>query len=251
MPLLSPHAIELPSGVLPVDLHDAPAPPAHPMHSPHAVGTAKVHGGTPNPTLIDAGGGGGYYSDGFYDSDYGGYDYAFGDDQSGYDGDYGNYDNQNDDMSDGYTAVDAPGGGGTYTHARTALTSAEAPGYFVYSQSSGNFLYVHTDGSTYQIATGYSGNTIYANNPDAQIDKGLGPLPQGEYTLTAYDNHKGPETIFLAPDPSNNMYGRDNFLIHGDNGQNNHSASEGCIILDRTTRDYIINSGVVRLYVTR
>jgi len=37
-------------------------------------------------------------------------------------------------------------------------------------------------------------------------------------------------TIRLKPDPSNEMYGRDAFLIHGDNST--ESGSQGCIILN-------------------
>jgi hypothetical protein len=38
------------------------------------------------------------------------------------------------------------------------------------------------------------------------------------------------------------MEGRDGFLIHGDNKLGNRSASHGCIILDRVTRQKIADS---------
>jgi len=45
------------------------------------------------------------------------------------------------------------------------------------------------------------------------------------------------------------MNGRSGFLIHGDNSKHNFSASEGCIILSRSTRDAISSSGITRLEV--
>jgi hypothetical protein len=40
----------------------------------------------------------------------------------------------------------------------------------------------------------------------------------------------------LEPDPTNEMFGRGDFLIHGDNSEGNFSASEGCIILAHDVR---------------
>jgi hypothetical protein len=39
------------------------------------------------------------------------------------------------------------------------------------------------------------------------------------------------------------MYGRSAFLIHGDNFQNDRSASSGCIILPRTVRETVWDRG--------
>ena len=47
----------------------------------------------------------------------------------------------------------------------------------------------------------------------------------------------GAATIRLEPDATNEMHGRDGFLIHGDNATND--ASEGCIIVPRATRDQL------------
>jgi hypothetical protein len=54
----------------------------------------------------------------------------------------------------------------------------------------------------------------------------------------------------LTPDPSNEMFGRSAFFIHGDNPQLNHTASDGCIILIRPLRADISNSGDDDLIVT-
>ena len=40
----------------------------------------------------------------------------------------------------------------------------------------------------------------------------------------------------LKPDSSNNMFGRSNFQIHGDNKKGDGSASHGCIILNKGDR---------------
>jgi hypothetical protein len=78
---------------------------------------------------------------------------------------------------------------------------------------------------------------------------GTGPLPQGTYTIgTQQNNTTGsgtslPGSMRLTPDPSNSMYGRAGFLIHGDNSRGNQSASEGCMVLNRNIRTQIGNSG--------
>ena len=44
--------------------------------------------------------------------------------------------------------------------------------------------------------------------------------------------------------------GRSAFLVHGDNSAGNHSASHGCIILNRIVRDRMRRSGDMGLEVT-
>jgi hypothetical protein len=96
------------------------------------------------------------------------------------------------------------------------------------------------------------------NNPydqDIQGEKGkadAGPIPAGTYTIgKMFDNtgKTGPGSMRLTPDAGNEMNGRSGFLIHGDNSKHNFSASEGCIILSRSTRDAISSSGITRLEV--
>ncbi len=91
--------------------------------------------------------------------------------------------------------------------------------------------------------TGYAGRGPCRNEPSAQAIKNAGPLPRGLYTLERVeDNPKtGPFTIVLSPDRRNEMHGRSAFLIHGDDKE--HDASEGCIILDRKTRERVWASG--------
>jgi hypothetical protein len=47
----------------------------------------------------------------------------------------------------------------------------------------------------------------------------------------------------LTPSSKNNMCGWSAFFIHGDNVKHDHSASEGCIVLDGTIRQKIADSG--------
>ena len=57
----------------------------------------------------------------------------------------------------------------------------------------------------------------------------------------------GPQSLPLVPTANNNLFppARDpnSFLMHGDNSRGNQSASQGCIICSRYTRDVINNSG--------
>jgi hypothetical protein len=87
-------------------------------------------------------------------------------------------------------------------------------------------------------ATGYSGNGEGLNNPAMQNAHAVGPLPQGSYTIQPphADPKVGPIAMRLAPAPANEMFGRGDFLIHGDNAQANHTASEGCIVLAHDAR---------------
>jgi RHS repeat-associated protein len=100
-----------------------------------------------------------------------------------------------------------------------------------YSQSGRTFICTNAAGQTYASCTGYSGNGQGLNNPAAQNQPNVGPLPQGSYTVGGTTNRRGPNTRPLIPDPSNNMYGRSGFLLHGDNAAMNNTASEGCIII--------------------
>jgi hypothetical protein len=104
---------------------------------------------------------------------------------------------------------------------------------WTYSQGTGKLF----DPAGKHVATGYSGKGKGKNNCDMQHVKNVGPIPRGLYTIgQAYNSQKvGPFALPLTPDPSNEMFGRSAFLVHGDNKTG--TASEGCIILGRMTRD--------------
>jgi hypothetical protein len=100
-----------------------------------------------------------------------------------------------------------------------------------YQQSSGRLDH---DGVLLLVC--YAGHGAGLNNPAMQDQHDVGPLPLGRYTLTALIDspHTGLSTIILDPDPANRMFGRSGFRIHGDNGNANHTASDGCIIAGHT-----------------
>jgi len=117
-----------------------------------------------------------------------------------------------------------------------------------YSQQSGQLSH---DGEL--IATGYSGIGAGLNNPAAQDQPFVGPLPRGSYgigAVVADGGHLGPFVMPLTPWAVNNMFGRAGFFIHGDNAQLNNTASNGCIILARQWRTMIASSGDTLLTVT-
>jgi len=120
---------------------------------------------------------------------------------------------------------------------------------WTYQQSTGKLSH---DGVL--VGIGYSGRENGLNNPAAQSQKALGPIPQGEWTIGAFFDDpggKGPIVSRLTPIKGNNMAGRPGgFMIHGDNGAANHSASHGCIILARPYRIAIRDSADRSLTVT-
>jgi len=117
---------------------------------------------------------------------------------------------------------------------------------FKYSQSSGKFF----DEEDNLICVCYAGNNSRPgvnpthiqgmNNPKAQHLHCIGPLPQGSYTIEKPIHHPvlGVLAMPLTPDPSNEMYGRDGFYIHGGSGDPAHNESEGCIIMQRHYREF-------------
>jgi len=115
-----------------------------------------------------------------------------------------------------------------------------------YSQSTGQLSH---DGVP--VGTGYAGNGAGLNNPAMQNVPNVGPLPQGAYNIGPQHNNPntGPATMNLNPAPGTNTFGRNAFRMHGDNAQGDHSASEGCIIMNRDVRNQVNNSGDTSLVV--
>lgn len=119
----------------------------------------------------------------------------------------------------------------------------------VYSQTTG---IISRDGI--QLGHGWAGQHDGKNNPAMQNIRGVGPLPQGWYTIDPWEDqhgHLGPMVAHLTPDASNEMFGRDAFYIHGPSlGANYGQESMGCIVLLRADRTTVKNSGETRLQVT-
>lgn len=109
--------------------------------------------------------------------------------------------------------------------------------------------YYQSTGKLYRngqyIATGYSGKGMTKesgrNNPAMESVGFKGPIPAGNWSISTPYSHptKGPIVMELLP-LGHNAHGRDRFLIHGNNNQND--ASEGCIILGPDARKKIAES---------
>lgn len=95
------------------------------------------------------------------------------------------------------------------------------------------------------VTAGYSGKGESKNKPEDQNLKGVGPLPRGLYTINVPRNSQttGPYAMDLTPDAGNEMFGRSAFQIHGDSIKAPGTASSGCIIMPRQTREMIWCSG--------
>lgn len=91
---------------------------------------------------------------------------------------------------------------------------------------------------TYKFDALYAGSVGYYNDPAQQCEKNKGPLPAGKYTIGNPFQHKtaGKYVLRLTAASSNNMCGRDGFLIHGDSIKEPGTASNGCIITSLTNR---------------
>jgi hypothetical protein len=132
------------------------------------------------------------------------------------------------------------------------VVAAGAPGddSFVYEQATGRMFLVEA-GARDLIGTGYSGSEANGgkNNPHAQCERDIGPIPRGRYSIGAPFAGPSPFSLRLTPDPANDMCGRDGLLIHGDSIADPGTASHGCIILDRTVRERIAASPIKLLRV--
>lgn len=112
---------------------------------------------------------------------------------------------------------------------------------WTYSQKSGD---LRRDGQP--VATGYSGTGVGKNNPAMENVPDVGPIPQGDWTITGpplnTPDH-GPYVLRLSPASETETFGRSGFLMHGDSKEHPGCASHGCVILPRTVREQIWNSG--------
>jgi len=118
-----------------------------------------------------------------------------------------------------------------------------------YSQTTGAI--VSDDGSI--RGAGYSGRGADLDNPAGQGDICEGPIPQGIWDIGPFFDDPGGRGLVvchLTPEMDTETYGRSGFMIHGDNSEHNHTASEGCIVLARPLREAIATSGDKRLMVT-
>ena len=112
---------------------------------------------------------------------------------------------------------------------------------FIYTQITGRLIDLQGN----LLATGYSGAGPGKNSPSMQRVHDCGPIPVGRYIIRqpfSSPTH-GPFAMPLEPDPTNEMFGRSGFLMHGDSLEHPGCASEGCIIMPRNVRDHVWESG--------
>lgn len=108
---------------------------------------------------------------------------------------------------------------------------------FIFKQSTGELFDV--EGKL--LHKGYSGFGIGKNNPAMQGVSNVGPLPIGSYKIEqAHDSSiHGPLAMRLTPLSGTDTLGRSGFMIHGDSVKDPGTASHGCVIEDRATREAI------------
>lgn len=120
----------------------------------------------------------------------------------------------------------------------------------IYEQTSGNIYISDMDDARALIGRGYSGAADCVNNSQFEAVAEHGPIPRGKWRLDAPIKHErlGPLAFRLWP-IDHNAFGRTAFFIHGDNARGDFSASSGCIIAGRATREAIRALGCRRLLV--
>jgi hypothetical protein len=112
-----------------------------------------------------------------------------------------------------------------------------------YNQRTGLFgIRARSTGAILRSYYGYAGRGPGKNNPEAERLRNVGPLPRGSYLVypPVYHPRLGPMAFLLHPVPTNAMYGRSGFLIHGDSPTKPGQASRGCIILGPAARAAIV-----------
>ena len=104
---------------------------------------------------------------------------------------------------------------------------------FCYEQSTGAFWLINGD---YQcpLCVGSAGRSSGRNNPEADDQRGVGPLPRGYYRLRVVSHPRfHAPAIRLDPEAETDLKGRGGFYIHGG------TQSEGCILIQRAERAII------------
>jgi hypothetical protein len=118
---------------------------------------------------------------------------------------------------------------------------------WTYAQKSGE---LQQDGK--HVANGYSGAGAGKNNPAMEQVHNVGPIPQGEWTITGppiNTAEHGPYVLKLEPSETTPTFGRSGFLMHGDSKQSPGCASQGCVIMPRAVREQVWKSGDTELQV--
>lgn len=96
------------------------------------------------------------------------------------------------------------------------------------------------------VANGYSGAGVGKNNPHLEDVHNMGPIPRGKWEIVGppvNTGAHGPFVLRLEPTAETETFGREGFLMHGDSKDNPGTASQGCVILPRSVREQVWNSG--------
>lgn len=112
---------------------------------------------------------------------------------------------------------------------------------WTYAQKTGK---LQQDGK--HVFTGYSGASEGKNNPAMENAPNVGPIPRGDWTIAGPpvdSKDHGPYVLKLNPAPPTATHGRSGFLMHGDSKEHPGSASHGCVILPRSVREEVWQSG--------
>jgi hypothetical protein len=122
-----------------------------------------------------------------------------------------------------------------------------------YEQETGKLFHV-LGGESIYVATGYSGgnkgrNPEGVNNAADESIPDIGPIPVGTYRIGTPIGSPTPVAMPLLAFPSNEMFGRSGFMMHGDSIEGPGCASEGCIIMSRAVRQAVADSAEVVLEV--
>jgi len=123
-----------------------------------------------------------------------------------------------------------------------------------YLQATGACYVEDADFNRSLIGRGYSGAPDCRNKPECEGEVSKGPIPRGVWRIGRPYDHKrlGPCCVPLSPvklEAGRLEHERSGFFIHGDNSRGDGSASSGCIILPRQTRECIRGLGATHLIV--
>ena len=112
---------------------------------------------------------------------------------------------------------------------------------WTYSQKTGE---LQQDGN--HVGSGYSGANSGKNNPEMETVPNAGPIPRGDWTIVGppvNTSKHGPYVLALEPSVDTPTFGRDGFLLHSDSKESPGCASHGCVIMPRTVREQVWDSG--------
>jgi hypothetical protein len=111
---------------------------------------------------------------------------------------------------------------------------------FTYIQSTGELF----DSRGHCLSVGYSGHGLGKNNPSAEAVHDIGPIPAGLWRIgEPFDSEDhGPFALRLEAMAGTLTHGRSGFLMHGDAVKAPGTASKGCIVQPRSTREAVAES---------